>query len=93
MPKKMNVSDPAVMAALVEFYEVFEDGWDDVGIAAFFEEVWAVAVNGHFYVYDNTDYYLVELTFPYFELHWYPMPIPIYNGTEFNYDTTISSWE
>jgi len=85
LPTKMNSSDPAVFAQIVQFYEVLEDGWDDVGVLSFFEELWSVAIEGYFIIYDKTEYYMVELVWPYFELHWYPMKIPILspNGTEF----------
>jgi len=88
VPQKVDYNDPAVRQDLVTFYETMEDGWKDVGIVKFFEELWNIAIGGRFYVYDNTDYYLVQLSWPYMEFHWYPMKIPIVppNGTEFYYN-------
>jgi len=90
-PQKVDINDPVVLQDLVTFYESLEDGWTDVGIVEFFEEIWRVAIEGYFYVYDNSDYYLVELSFPFIEFHWYPMMIPIVpvNGTEFLYNGQV----
>jgi len=87
-PQKVDIKDPAVLADLIEFYEALEDGYTDIGLIKFFEEIWMVAMEGKFYVYDNTDYYLVQLTWPYMELHWYPMTVPIVkpNATMFTHN-------
>jgi len=68
-PKKVNISNPEVLSDVILFYEAILHGWKDVGVSKFFKELWRIAAEGTFYIYDNTDYYVIELSYPYFEMH------------------------
>jgi len=77
-PTKVNyATDPKVRKHVIEFYETIEAKYNDLGLLKFIEELVEILFDGYFYVYKDTDYYLVELALPYFEIHWYPMKIPI----------------
>lgn len=77
MPTMVNTSNPESMRKVVQFYETMEARVDDLGILGFFESLWSILVDGHFYVRKDSMYYSVQLAdFPYFGVHYVPQDLP-----------------
>eukprot|EP01126_Amoeba_proteus_P001498 TRINITY_DN10445_c0_g1_i3.p1 TRINITY_DN10445_c0_g1~~TRINITY_DN10445_c0_g1_i3.p1 ORF type:complete len:295 (+),score=32.10 TRINITY_DN10445_c0_g1_i3:105-989(+) len=72
-PVKVSISDPQWRDQIVDFYLLLDSYWKKLGVIKFFEELWWILVDGDFFVRDGEDYYFVELSFPYFEIHWTPV--------------------
>jgi hypothetical protein len=46
-----------------------------LGYVGFLEEIYTIAMNGDFFVRNKDDYYFVDISFPFFEMHWVDMNI------------------
>jgi hypothetical protein len=76
-PVKVNLTDPAAKAALVDFYQTLEAKINNLGIIGFLKGLWDIVVDGEFYVRKDNDYYYVILdNFPYFDIHYVEIPLP-----------------
>jgi len=77
MPKEVDLYDPTWTNDILDFYELLEENWNNLGVIGFFEELIRIAIDDQIFVYMDDSYYLVTLDSPYFEMHWTQLPIPI----------------
>jgi len=76
VPNKVDPTNPNTFSKLVDFYSTLEAKISNVGPIEFIKELVEIVLDGDFYVRMNTDYYLVDLKFPYFGIHYVTWPLP-----------------
>jgi hypothetical protein len=79
LPQKENYNDPVQRQGIIKFYEALEGKVKDIGIAGFFIELFEIFIDGVFYVRDSTDYYKIDVYYPFVQLVWIDIPVPYIN--------------
>jgi len=74
-PILVDYWDPVWHDRIEDFYMLLDEKWNDLGYIKFLEALWDLIVDGDFFVRDNDSYYYYQLAFPFFGMHWSPMPI------------------
>jgi len=72
---KVSYSDPAWTNQILDFYLTLDESVQILGYAGFLEEIVAIITTGDFFVRNRDDYYFVQLTYPYFLMHWTDFPL------------------
>jgi len=76
-PQVVNTSDPNQWAMLLDFYLTVEEKISNEGIYQFILDLWEILVDGYFFLRKDDVYYFIDLhDFPYFGVHYIPVPLP-----------------
>lgn len=73
--QKVSYDDPKWTSQILDFYSFLEENINILGYVGFLEELYTIATTGDFFVRNKDDYYFVDVSFPFFEMHWVDMNI------------------
>jgi len=84
IPQKQDYNDNHQRQGIIKFYEAVEGKVKELGILGFFLEIFEILIDGVFYVRDSTDYYKIDVHFPFVRLVWVEVPVPYINENNNN---------